>query len=110
MEMILQDYAKLDSDTIANAIRLLVEADPLIKMKSIIAEVQSRFNYIVRYRKTLPVWLKVMCAKLPISHVQIKALPVYYESEEVNGVKVLYQIFWSFYPYITAFRHCKPLV
>ncbi|RYR54091.1 hypothetical protein Ahy_A06g029357 [Arachis hypogaea] len=54
MEMILQDYAKLDSDTIANAIRLLVEADPSIKMKSIIVEVQSRFNYIVRYRK---VWL-----------------------------------------------------
>ncbi|RYQ93238.1 hypothetical protein Ahy_B09g099507 isoform A [Arachis hypogaea] len=54
-----QDHAKLDSDTIADAIRLLVEADPLIKVKSIIAEVQSRFNYT-----TLLVWLKAMTAKM----------------------------------------------
>ncbi|RYR04595.1 hypothetical protein Ahy_B06g084369 [Arachis hypogaea] len=54
MGMILQDHTKLDSDTIADAIRLLVEADPLIKKKSIIAEVQFRFNYTIRYRKA---WL-----------------------------------------------------
>ncbi|RYQ84850.1 hypothetical protein Ahy_B10g104341 [Arachis hypogaea] len=42
-----QDHAKLDSDTITDTIRLLVEADPSIKVKSIIAEVQSRFNYAV---------------------------------------------------------------
>ncbi|XP_072087275.1 uncharacterized protein [Arachis hypogaea] len=42
-----QDHAKLDSDTIADAIRPLVKADPSIKVKSIIAEVQSRFNYTV---------------------------------------------------------------
>ncbi|XP_016195406.1 uncharacterized protein LOC107636408 [Arachis ipaensis] len=34
-----QDHAKLDSDTIADAIRPLVESDPSIKVKSIIAEV-----------------------------------------------------------------------
>ncbi|RYR28683.1 hypothetical protein Ahy_B01g052831 [Arachis hypogaea] len=54
MGTISQDHAKLDLDTIADAIRLLIKADPLIKMKSIIAEVQSRFNYIVSYRKA---WL-----------------------------------------------------
>ncbi|RYR47136.1 hypothetical protein Ahy_A07g033083 [Arachis hypogaea] len=47
-------HAKLDSDTIADVIRPLVEADLSIKVKSIIAKVQSRFNYIVSYRK---VWL-----------------------------------------------------
>ncbi|RYR78441.1 hypothetical protein Ahy_A01g003252 [Arachis hypogaea] len=51
MGMISQDHAKLDSDIIADAIRKLVEVDPLIKVKSIIAEVQSRFNYIVSYCK-----------------------------------------------------------
>ncbi|RYR20508.1 hypothetical protein Ahy_B03g065668 [Arachis hypogaea] len=45
MGTISQHYAKLDSDTIADAIRLLVEADPSIKVKSIMAKVQSRFNY-----------------------------------------------------------------
>ncbi|XP_016195722.1 uncharacterized protein LOC107636744 [Arachis ipaensis] len=88
MHTISQDHAKLDSDTIADAIRPLVEADPSIKVKSVITEVQSRFNYT-----TLPVWLKAMTAKMPRSRVQIKMLPVYRESEEVQ-----------------AFRHCKPLV
>ncbi|QHO13736.1 uncharacterized protein DS421_15g518020 [Arachis hypogaea] len=52
MGTISQDHAKLDSNTIADAIRPLVQADPSIKVKSIIAEVQSRFNYTVSYRKT----------------------------------------------------------
>ncbi|RYR09818.1 hypothetical protein Ahy_B05g078241 [Arachis hypogaea] len=131
MGTISQDHAKLDSDTIADAIRPLVEADPSIKVKSIIAEVQSKFNYTISYRKawlakqksvakvfggwevsyqTLPVWLKAMTAKMPRSRVQIKTLPVYRESEEVQGVRVLHRVFWSFYPCIVAFRHCKPLV
>ncbi|XP_057745301.1 uncharacterized protein LOC130963170 [Arachis stenosperma] len=131
MRTISQDHAKLDSNTIADAIRPLVEADPSIKVKSIIAEIQSRFNYTICYRKawlpkqksvakvfggwevsyqTLPVWLKTMTAKMPRSRVQIKTLPVYRESEEVQGVRVLHRIFWSFYPCIVAFRHCKPLV
>ncbi|RYQ80379.1 hypothetical protein Ahy_Scaffold1g106832 isoform E [Arachis hypogaea] len=54
MGTISQDHAKLDSDTIADAIRPLVEADPSIKVKSVIAEVQGKFNYIVSYRKA---WL-----------------------------------------------------
>ncbi|XP_016185372.1 uncharacterized protein LOC107627002 [Arachis ipaensis] len=131
MGTISQDHAKLDSNTIADAIRPLVEADPSIKVKSIIAEVQSRFNYTVSYRKawlakqkavakvfgdwkvsyqTLPVWLKATTAKMSGSRVQIKMLPVYRESEEVQSVRVLHYIFWSFYPCIVAFRHCKPLV
>nr|XP_025653431.1 uncharacterized protein LOC112749391 [Arachis hypogaea] len=95
MGTISQDHAKFDSDTIADAIRLLVEADLSIKVKSIIAEVQFRFNYIVSYPKawlakqkfvvkvfgdwevsyqTLPVWLKAMTAKMPRSRIQIKTL------------------------------------
>ncbi|XP_057755741.1 uncharacterized protein LOC130974919 [Arachis stenosperma] len=65
------------------------------------------FNYTVSYRKawlakqkaiakgfgdwkvsyrTLPVWLKAVTMKIPRSRVQIKTLPVYRESEEVQGV------------------------
>ncbi|XP_025685691.1 uncharacterized protein [Arachis hypogaea] len=131
MGTISQDHVKLGSDTIADAIRPLVEADPSIKVKSVIAEVQGKFNYTVSYRKawlakqkavakifgdwevsyqTLPVWLKAMTVKMPRSRVQIKTLPVYRESEEVQGVRVLHRIFWSFYPCIVAFKHYKPLV
>ncbi|RYQ85376.1 hypothetical protein Ahy_B10g104928 [Arachis hypogaea] len=51
---IFQDHSKLDSNTIAEAIKPLVEADPSIKVKSVIAEVQSKFNYTISYRKA---WL-----------------------------------------------------
>ncbi|RYR62638.1 hypothetical protein Ahy_A04g020343 [Arachis hypogaea] len=55
MGTISQDHAKFDSCTIADAIRPLVETDPSIKVKSIIAKVQFRFNYTVSYRK---IWLE----------------------------------------------------
>ncbi|RYQ89024.1 hypothetical protein Ahy_B09g095888 isoform B [Arachis hypogaea] len=46
-----QDHSKLDSNTIAEIIKPLVEVDPSIKVKSVIAEVQSKFNYTISYRK-----------------------------------------------------------
>ncbi|RYQ94880.1 hypothetical protein Ahy_B08g089833 isoform A [Arachis hypogaea] len=81
-----QDHAKLDSDTIAEAIKPLVEADPSIKVKFVIAEVQLKFNYTISYRKAwlakqkavekifggwessyeaLPTWFEAMVAKEP---------------------------------------------
>ncbi|RYR79260.1 hypothetical protein Ahy_A01g004087 [Arachis hypogaea] len=47
-------FHKIMPNTIADAIRPLVEADPSIKVKSVIAEVQGRFNYTVSCRKA---WL-----------------------------------------------------
>ncbi|XP_057733993.1 uncharacterized protein LOC130949232 [Arachis stenosperma] len=126
-----QDHSKLDSDTVAEAIRPLVKTDPSIKVKSIIAEVQSRFNYTISYRKAwlakqksiakvfggwedsyqaLPWWLSVMVQKMPGSVVQIETRPLYNGNEEAQGVKILHRAFWSFNPCIRAFRHCKPLV
>ncbi|RYR11268.1 hypothetical protein Ahy_B05g079735 [Arachis hypogaea] len=54
MGTILDDHSKLDSNTVANAIRPLVETDPSLKVKFIIMEVQSSFNYTISYRKA---WL-----------------------------------------------------
>ncbi|RYQ96622.1 hypothetical protein Ahy_B08g092445 [Arachis hypogaea] len=101
-----QDHSKLDSDTVAEAIRPLVETDPSIKVKSIIAEVQSRFNYTISYRKAwlakqksiakvfsgwedsyqaLPWWLSIMVQKKPGSVVQIETRPLYNGNEEAHG-------------------------
>ncbi|XP_057719389.1 uncharacterized protein LOC130933793 [Arachis stenosperma] len=87
-----QDHSKLGSDTIAEAIKPLVEVDPSIKVKSVIAEVQSKFNYTVSYRKAwlakqkavesifggweasyeaLPIWFEAMCHKEPSAVVQV---------------------------------------
>ncbi|RYQ94521.1 hypothetical protein Ahy_B08g089450 [Arachis hypogaea] len=81
-----QDHSKLDSITIAEAIKPLVEADPSLKVKSVIAEVQSKFNYTVSYRKA---WLAKQKAVEKIFggwEASYEALPI-----------------WSF-------RHCKPIV
>ncbi|RYR13860.1 hypothetical protein Ahy_B04g070627 isoform B [Arachis hypogaea] len=131
MGTILQDHSKLDSDTVAEAIRPLVESDPSIKVKSIITEVQSRFNYTISYRKAwltkqksiakvfggwedsyqaLAWWLSVMTQKMPGSIVQIETRPLYNGTEEADGIRILHCIFWSFYPCIRAFKHCKSLV
>nr|XP_025703107.1 uncharacterized protein LOC112803867 [Arachis hypogaea] len=81
-----QDHSKLDSITIAEAIKPLVEADPSLKVKSVIAEVQSKFNYTVSYRKA---WLAKQKAVEKIFggwEASYEALPIW------------------------AFRHCKPIV
>ncbi|XP_016191768.1 uncharacterized protein LOC107632615 [Arachis ipaensis] len=69
----------------ANAIRPLVEADPSIKVKSIIAEVQSRFNYTVSYHK---VWLakqKAIAKVFSDWEVSYQTLPVWLKAMTVDG-------------------------
>ncbi|XP_057755800.1 uncharacterized protein LOC130974983 [Arachis stenosperma] len=126
-----QDHSKLDSNTIAEAIKPLVEADPSIKVKSVIAEVQSKFNYTVSYRKAwlakqkavekifggweasyeaLPIWFQAMCNKEPSAIVHYETMSAYQGDEEVTDIRVLHRVFWSYYPCIRAFRHCKPVV
>ncbi|RYQ89318.1 hypothetical protein Ahy_B09g096028 isoform I [Arachis hypogaea] len=101
-----QDHSKLDSITIAEAIKPLVEADPSIKVKSVIAEVQSKFNYTVSYRKAwlakqravekifggweasyeaLPIWMEAMCHKEPSAVVHFETMPAYQGDDLVDG-------------------------
>ncbi|XP_057717803.1 uncharacterized protein LOC130932490 [Arachis stenosperma] len=131
MGTISQDHSKFDSDTVAEAIRLLVETNPSINVKSIIAKVQSRFNYTISYRKAwlakqksiakvfggwedsyqaLPWLLLVMVQKMPGSIVQIETRPLYNGSEKADGVRILHHVFWSFNSCIRAFKHCNPLI
>ncbi|RYQ93561.1 hypothetical protein Ahy_B09g099829 [Arachis hypogaea] len=121
-----QDHSKLDSTTIAEAIKPLVEADPALKVKSVIAEAQSKFNYIVSYRKawlakqkavekifggweasyeTLPIWFEAMCHKEPSAVVHFETMHAYQEDDLVTDIWILHR-----YPCIRAFRHCKPVV
>ncbi|RYR13238.1 hypothetical protein Ahy_B04g070342 isoform B [Arachis hypogaea] len=88
-----QDHSKLDSITIAEAIKPLVEADPSLKVKSVIAEVESKFNYTE-----------------PSAVVHFETMPTYQGDELVGDIRVLHRVFWSYYPCIRAFRHCKPIV
>ncbi|RYR28446.1 hypothetical protein Ahy_B01g052575 [Arachis hypogaea] len=126
-----QDHSKLDSTTIAEAIKPLVEVDPALKVKSVIAEAQSKFNYTVSYRKArlakqkavekifggweasyeaLPIWFEAMCHKEPSAVVHFETMPAYQGNDLVTDIRVLHHVFWSYYPCIRAFRHCKPVV
>ncbi|XP_057756066.1 uncharacterized protein LOC130975267 [Arachis stenosperma] len=126
-----QDHSKLDSNTIAEAIKPLVEADPSLKVKSVSAEVQSKLNYTVSYRKAwlakqkavekifggweasyeaLPIWFETMCHKEPSAVVHFETMPAYQGNDLVSDIRVLHRVFWSYYPCIRAFRHCKPVV
>ncbi|RYR13413.1 hypothetical protein Ahy_B04g070428 isoform A [Arachis hypogaea] len=81
-----QDHSKLDSNTVAEAIKPLVEVDPSIRVKSVIAEVHAKFNYTISYRKA---WLAKQKAVESIFggwKASYEALPI-----------------WSF-------RGCKPIV
>ncbi|RYR35349.1 hypothetical protein Ahy_A10g050518 [Arachis hypogaea] len=81
-----QDHSKLDSLTIAEAIKPLVEADPSLKVKSVIAEVQSKFNYTVSYRKACLDKQRAVEKIFGGWEASYEALPIW------------------------AFRHCKPVV
>ncbi|XP_016192223.1 uncharacterized protein LOC107633102 [Arachis ipaensis] len=105
--------------------------DPSLKVKSVIAEVQSKFNYTISYRKAwlakqkaianifggweasceaLLSWYKAMVQKDPSATVEIETAPAYQGDEVVQDIRILTRVFWSFYPCIRAFRNCKPIV
>ncbi|RYR35976.1 hypothetical protein Ahy_A10g051049 [Arachis hypogaea] len=119
-----QDHLKLDSNTIVEAIKSLVEVDPSIKVKSVIVKVQSKFNYTISYHKAwlakqkivesifggweasyeaLPIWFEAMCHKEPSAVVHFETMPAYQGDNLVPNIR-------SYYPCIRVFRHCKPIV
>nr|XP_025677922.1 uncharacterized protein LOC112777747 [Arachis hypogaea] len=125
-----QDHSKLDSKTVAEA-KPLVEVDPSLKVKPVIAEVQSKFNYTISYRKAwlakqkavesifggweasyeaLPICFEAMCHKEPSVVVHFETMPAYQGDDLVPDIRVLHRVFWSYYPCIRVFRHCKPVV
>ncbi|XP_025628497.1 uncharacterized protein [Arachis hypogaea] len=104
-----QDHSKLDSNTIAEAIKPLVEVDPSIKVKLVIAEVQAKFNYTISYRKAwlvkqkavesifggweasykaLPIWFEAMCHKEPSAVVHFETMPAYQGDDLVPNICV----------------------
>ncbi|XP_015954252.1 uncharacterized protein LOC107478630 [Arachis duranensis] len=126
-----QDHSKLDSNTIAEAIKPLVEADPSIMVKSIIAEVQSKFNYTVSYRKAWLAKQKSVKKYLQVgkhrtklclyglrpcvirSHQQLSILRLCLPIKAMTWLRISGYCIESFgviTPCIRAFRHCKPVV
>ncbi|RYR46647.1 hypothetical protein Ahy_A07g032406 [Arachis hypogaea] len=51
-----------------------------------------------------------MCHKEPSAVVCFETMPAYQGDDLVPDICVLHRVFWSYYPCIRAFRHCKPIV
>ncbi|RYQ89457.1 hypothetical protein Ahy_B09g096091 isoform E [Arachis hypogaea] len=119
-DWLIRDHSKLDSNTITEAIKPLVEADPSLKVKSVIADVQAKFNYTVSYRKAwlakqkavekifggweasyeaLPIWFEAMCHKEPSAIVHFETMNAYQGDDLVSDIRVLHRVFWSYYPF-----------
>ncbi|XP_057724141.1 uncharacterized protein LOC130940106 [Arachis stenosperma] len=115
-----QDHSKLNSNTVAEAIKPLVEVDPSIRVKLVIAEVQSKFNYTISYRKAwlakqkavesifggweasyeaLPIWFEAMCHKESSAVVHFQTMPAYQRDDLLPNIRVLHRVFWSYYPF-----------
>ncbi|RYQ99287.1 hypothetical protein Ahy_B07g087195 [Arachis hypogaea] len=111
-----QDHSKLDSNTIAEAIKPLVEADPLIKVKSVVAElakqkaVKKIFGGWKASYEALPIWFEAMCHKEPSAVFHFETMPAYQGDDLVTDIQVLHRVFWSYYPCIRAFKHYKSVV
>ncbi|XP_057759746.1 uncharacterized protein LOC130980121 [Arachis stenosperma] len=112
-----QDHSKLDSITIAEAIKPLVEVDPSLKVKSVIAEVQSKFNYTVSYRKAWLAKQRAVEKYLEVGKHRMKPClyglrPCVTRSHQLLSILRLYlhikaMTWWVIFG---AFRHCKPVV
>ncbi|RYR53885.1 hypothetical protein Ahy_A06g029129 [Arachis hypogaea] len=48
--------------------------------------------------------------KEPSIVVHFESMPAYQGDDLVTDIRVLHRVFWSYYPCIRAFRHCKPVV
>ncbi|MED6114991.1 hypothetical protein PIB30_085862 [Stylosanthes scabra] len=79
------DHSKLDSDTIAEAIKPLVQSDPTLK---VYGDLEASYG-------TLPVWYKAMCDAMKGSVVNnnMETLPCYEGGTELEDVNILHGIF-----------------
>ncbi|RYR75621.1 hypothetical protein Ahy_A01g000184 [Arachis hypogaea] len=100
-----QDHSKLDSNIIAEVIKPRSSITPSAIEKHDWLSKSWKASY-----ETLPIWFEDMCHKEPSAVVHFETMPAYQYDDLVTDIRVLHRVFWSYYPCIRAFRHCKPVV
>jgi proline dehydrogenase len=127
-----QDHRKLNSSFICESIKSLVEKDPSVKVKVIIAHIRERFNYTTTYKKAwiaknkaieqiygnweksyqeLPRWLIALQTFLPNTVIQLETLQAVDSNGNIlQNSGIFHRLFWACYPCIKGFAYCKPIV
>ncbi|XP_016207197.1 uncharacterized protein LOC107647650 [Arachis ipaensis] len=116
-----QDHRRLDLKVIAQHIFTMVKADPAISIRVLQGGVENHFGYKASYRKVwlakqrviariygdweesykeLPRWLFAMQMYLPVT----QSWPA------STDTVMFHRVFWTFLPYVEAFKHCKPFI
>ncbi|KAH1129613.1 hypothetical protein J1N35_000991 [Gossypium stocksii] len=130
-----QDHWKLDAKSIYNYIMTIVKDSPTVPVSTLIANMQTQFQYRVSYRKAwwekqmamqqsygnwnesyneLQEWILAMVQNVPGTVVDLQMFPY----RGLNGQleperRVFCQLFWTFGPCVRAIsycNYCKPLV
>ncbi|XP_040967943.1 uncharacterized protein [Gossypium hirsutum] len=127
-----QDHRKLDAKSICNCIMPLVKDSRIIPVSTLIADMQTRFQYRVSYRKAwwakqmamqqlygdwdgsyneLQSWISAKVEYVPGTVVDLQTLPYRGPNGELElGKRVFRRLFWTFDPCVRAFSHYKPVV
>jgi len=126
-----QDHCNLDSTQIASIVFHLVRTNPSIRIKSLVADIKSRYGYTVTYRRTwiakekaitmeygdwdqsyneVPRWLLAAQQTNPGTIFQLSGPPVNIDAEDGSSTYIMERCFWAFGPCIEGFKYCKPVV
>ncbi|CAI0423323.1 unnamed protein product [Linum tenue] len=120
------DHRQLSARKVAQTIKHLIEAQPGITVKSVIAEVKNRHGYTISYKKAWHGKQKAMAevygdweesfANMPrlILAMEDKnpgsVFVPSYEDFYGGAKRVFKRLFWAFKPCIDGFTHCLPII
>jgi len=129
--LISQDHCNLDSTQIASIGFHLVRTNPSIRIKSLVADIKSRYGYTTTYRRTwiakekaitmeygdwdqsyneVPRWLLAAQQTNPGTIFQLSGPLVNVDAENGTSTYIMEHCLWAFGPCIEGFKYCKPVV
>ncbi|XP_027905666.1 uncharacterized protein LOC114165204 [Vigna unguiculata] len=119
------------STQIASIVFHLVRTNPSIRIKSLVADIKSRYRYTVTYRRAwiakekaitmeygdwdqsyneVPRWLLAAQQTNLGTIFQLSGPPVNIDAEDGSSTYIMKRCFWAFGPCIEGFKYCKPVV
>ncbi|XP_015969289.1 uncharacterized protein LOC107492745 [Arachis duranensis] len=125
------DHRQLDYHVICARILPLVRADAAVTVNVLQQATEADYGFRPSYKKVwmakqkavaqiygdweesyaeLPRWMLGVQSTMAGTVTVLKTSPVWLRGEVDESTVYFHRLFWTFPPYIEAFRHCKPLV
>ncbi|XP_025682130.1 uncharacterized protein [Arachis hypogaea] len=125
------DHRQLDYHVICAKIFSLVRANAAVSIKVLQEATEGTYGFKTSYRKTwlakqkaiaqiygdweesyaeLPRWILGVQSTMEGTVTLLKTSPIRVGDDVDDSTVYFHRLFWTFPPYVEAFRHCKPLV